>query len=54
MYHGTDKNGGDIGKFITFDMGINVKCSRFKLYQRTNADSFIYNHNNLKHYVIYG
>lgn len=39
---------------ITFDMGQTAKISRYKMWQRTDANKFIYDHNNLKHYVIYG
>lgn len=51
FYHG---NTNDIGKFLIFDFGVKAKISRFKMYQRTNADAFIYSHNNLKRYTIYG
>ncbi|MDR2038691.1 MAG: DUF4959 domain-containing protein [Bacteroidales bacterium] len=43
-----------IGKFVTFDMGQLAKLSRFKMWQRTANSTFIYNHNNLKHYIVYG
>lgn len=43
-----------IGLFVTFDMGQLAKLSRYKMWQRTEAATWIYSHNNLKHYVIYG
>lgn len=51
FYHGEIN---DIGKFLIFDLGVKAKISRFKMYQRTNADAFLYSHNNLKRYTIYG
>lgn len=39
---------------ITFDLGQVVKVSRFKMWQRTESEAWIYSHNNLKHYIIYG
>lgn len=45
---------GGIGQAITFDMGQVAKVSRFKMWQRTESADWIYNHNNLKHYIIYG
>lgn len=50
-YHGS---GEDINRTITFDLGVVAKISRFKMWQRTESDAWIYSHNNLKHYVIYG
>lgn len=50
-YHGTSD---DIGRTITFDMGVKARISRFKMWQRTEAQAWIYSHNNLKRYVIYG
>lgn len=50
-YHGS---GNDINRTITFDMGVTAKISRFKMWQRTESDAWIYSHNNLKHYVVYG
>lgn len=50
-YHG---GGNDINRTITFDMGVVAKISRFKMWQRTESPVWIYNHNNLKRYVIYG
>lgn len=50
-YHGS---GNDIGRTITFDMGVVAKISRFKMWQRTESEAWIYSHNNLKRYVIYG
>lgn len=52
-YHGGSDN-TDIGRTITFDMGVVAKVSRFKMWQRTESAAWIYSHNNLKHYVIYG
>ncbi len=43
-----------IGMAITFDMGQLAKVSRFKMWQRTESPAWIYSHNNLKHYIIYG
>lgn len=43
-----------IGQFVTFDMGQLAQLSRFKMWQRTSSAVWIYGHNNLKHYVIYG
>lgn len=45
-----------VGKTITFDMGVKAQLSRFRLYQRYDNDGkgFLYNHNNMKDYVIYG
>ncbi len=50
-FHST---GEGIGKAITFDMGQITKISRFKMWQRSESQSWLYGHNNLKHYVIYG
>ena len=50
-YHGS---GNEMGRTITFDMGQIAKISRFKMYQRTESAAWIYDHNNLKRYVIYG
>lgn len=50
-FHGST---GDIGKTITFDLGQIAKISRFKMWQRTESADWIYNHNNLKRYTIYG
>lgn len=43
-----------IDKAITFDLGVQVKMSRFKMWQRTSSAAWIYDHNNLKRYVVYG
>ena len=51
MFHG---DGGDIGEFCTFDLGKVVKLSRFKHWQRTAYAAWIYDHNNLKHFKVYG
>lgn len=48
----TDYEG--IGKCITFDLGQLVKLSRYKMWQRAAYLEWIYDHNNLKHYEIYG
>lgn len=50
-YHGS---GNDINRTITFDLGVVAKISRFKMWQRTESAAWIYSHNNLKRYVIYG
>lgn len=50
-YHGSSN---DIGRTITFDMGQVAKVSRFKMWQRTESEAWIYSHNNLKKYTIYG
>lgn len=39
---------------ITFDMGQTARISRFITWQRTENASFIFSHNNLKQYIIYG
>lgn len=52
VYHTSRTTG--IGNFVTFDMGQTAKLSRFKMYQRTSDNAFIYSHNNLKRYIIYG
>jgi hypothetical protein len=44
----------DVNRAITFDMGQVAKLSRFKMWQRTQAAAWIYSHNNLKRYDIYG
>lgn len=54
ILHGTQGNGGGIGRFVTFDMGQLAKLSRYRLFHRTNSSSFYYAHNNLKHWVMYG
>ncbi|GHT71704.1 hypothetical protein FACS189455_4130 [Bacteroidia bacterium] len=55
-YHGSgsSSNYGEMNRTITFDMGQKAKISRFKLWQRLSGDSWTFNHNNIKHYVIYG
>lgn len=50
-------NGGHTGAYplphyLTIDLGVNVKLSRFKLYQRTGSE--IYKHGNPKHFKVYG
>lgn len=51
-FHGGKDYG--IGMAITFDMGQVVKVSRFKMWQRSESHAWLYSHNNLKHYIIYG
>lgn len=51
--HGTTANGGGIGRFATFDMGQKVKISRYVYFQRWHPN-FIYAHNNMKEWVLYG
>lgn len=54
-YHsGTSGDSKGIGYYITFDMGQLAKLSRYKMWQRTESHAWLYGHNNLKHYVIYG
>ena len=50
-YHTNEES---IGRAITFDMGVLARVSRFKMWQRTESQDWIYAHNNLKHYIIYG
>lgn len=50
-YHSEDSA---VDRFVTFDMGQTALLSRFKMWQRTESDSFIYSHNNLKRYTVYG
>lgn len=50
-FHST---GEGIGRTITFDMGQITKISRFKMWQRSESQAWLYGHNNLKHYIIYG
>ncbi|MDR2039455.1 MAG: DUF4959 domain-containing protein [Bacteroidales bacterium] len=38
--------------YLTIDLGVNVKLSRFKLYQRTGTE--LYKHGNPKHFNVYG
>lgn len=38
--------------YLTIDLGVNVKLSRFKLFQRTGSE--IYKHGNPKHFKVYG
>jgi hypothetical protein len=38
--------------YLTIDLGVNVKLSRFKLYQRTGTE--LYKHGNPKHFKVYG
>lgn len=51
-YHTSGSEG--IGQFVSFDMGQVAQLSRFKMWQRTASDVWIYGHNNLKHYIVYG
>ncbi|MDR2562459.1 MAG: DUF4959 domain-containing protein [Prevotellaceae bacterium] len=53
FWHGAS-NPNNMGRTATFDMGQKAKISRFKQYQRTDNAVWIYGHNNLKHYKIYG
>lgn len=46
--------GTGIGHTITFDLGVKAKLSRFKMWERTESHVWLYNHNNLKYYTIYG
>lgn len=46
---------GEIGTYTTFDIGQLVKLSRYTMWQRRNgADGWLFDHNNLKRYDIYG
>ena len=38
--------------YLTIDLGVNVKLSRFKLYQRGGSE--LYKHGNPKHFKVYG
>lgn len=40
--------------WVSFDMGVKAKLSRFKEFQRTTSNSFIFNHNNLKRFEVWG
>ncbi|MDO5523064.1 MAG: DUF5000 domain-containing lipoprotein, partial [Bacteroidia bacterium] len=51
--HGNAANGGGIGRFATFDFGQKVKISRYVYFQRWH-DNFLYAHNNMKEWVLYG
>ena len=51
-FHSNDPT--NIGQCITFDMGQRAKLSRFKMFQRLSGNSWMYTHNNLKRYTIYG
>lgn len=53
-FHSTQGAEGGINKTITFDLGVKAKLSRFKMWQRTESHVWLYNHNNLKKYTIYG
>ncbi|MDR2563033.1 MAG: DUF4959 domain-containing protein [Prevotellaceae bacterium] len=53
FWHGAS-NPNNMGRAITFDLGQKAKISRFKQYQRLDNAIWIYGHNNLKHYKIYG
>lgn len=47
-------SGATIPMSLSFDLGKQVKMSRFKYYQRTNSNSFIFNHNNFKRFEVWG
>lgn len=47
-------SGYGIDRAITFDLGVKAKLSRFKMWERTESHAWLYNHNNLKTYTIYG
>ena len=51
--HGNARDGGGIGRFVTFDLGKTTKLSRYKYYQRL-FERFTYNHNNIKEWKMYG
>lgn len=53
-YHSTTGTYNAMDKAITFDLGVQVKMSRFKMWERTESHAWLYNHNNLKYYTIYG
>lgn len=46
--------GFGLDRTVTFDLGVKAKLSRFKMWERTESHAWLYNHNNLKRYVIYG
>jgi len=46
--------GGTMPMSVSFDLGKKVKLSRFKYFQRTSSNSFIFNHNNLRRFEIWG
>jgi len=50
----TSSDNPAIGRCITFDMGQLAKISRFKMWQRRSGYTWLYTHNNLKRYIIYG
>lgn len=40
--------------WVSLDMGVKAKLSRFKEFQRTSNNSYIFNHNNLKRFEVWG
>lgn len=55
--NGFHSQGDAINKFITFDLGQEAKLSRYKLWERVDGgddNMWLYNHNNMKRYNIYG
>lgn len=40
--------------WVSLDMGVKAKLSRFKEFQRTTNNSYIFNHNNLKRFEVWG
>lgn len=40
--------------WVSLDMGVTARLSRFKEFQRTTNNSFIFNHNNLKRFEVWG
>jgi len=40
--------------WVSMDLGVKAKLSRFKEYQRTTSNSYIFNHNNLKRFEVWG
>lgn len=54
-YHtSTGGEADNIGKFITFDLGVVAKLSRYRMWERTEIDPWLYGHNNLKYWKVYG
>ncbi|WP_164111621.1 MULTISPECIES: DUF5000 domain-containing lipoprotein [Sphingobacterium] len=40
--------------WVTFDMGVKAKLSRFKQFQRTSTPNAVFDHNNLKRFELWG
>jgi len=40
--------------WVSMDLGVKAKLSRFKEFQRTTSNSFIFNHNNIKRFEVWG